>query len=86
MRLIPGTAVTVLLDDDERRFTLVAAKSERTGRTGSWLRAPVGKWLNIAAPLAVLLGMMSPGNVVKAWTPSVQGAEPMRVELIEVIR
>ena len=71
MRLIPGTAATVKLNDDEYNFTLVAADGDGNGR------------LNVAAPL---LGMMTPGDVVKAWTPSVPGARPIRVELVEAIR
>lgn len=72
MRLIPGTMATVKLNDDEHRFTLVASRGDGDGR------------LNIKAPLAILLGMMPEGGVVKAWTPAVSGAEPMRVELMKV--
>ena len=74
MRLISGTAVTVKLNDNERRFALVTAGGDGDGL------------LNVAAPLAVLLGAMAPGDVVKAWTPPVRGAEPARVELMEVMQ
>ena len=70
MRLIPGTVAIVKLDGEEQRFTLVVSG----GGDGR---------LNVAAPLAVLLGMMPPGSIVKAWTP-VRGAKPMKVELIKV--
>ena len=74
MRLLPETKITVLLDSDKHRFILVNAGGDSDGR------------LNVAAPLAVLLGAMAPGDVVKAWTPSAPGAKPMRVELVEVVR
>lgn len=74
MRLIPGTAVIVLLNGEEHHFTLVNADGDGDGK------------LNVAAPLAVLLGMMAPDDVVEAWTPPVPGARPMRVELVEVIQ
>ena len=74
MRLTPETKVTVLLDDEKRHFTLVLADGDGDGK------------LNVAAPLARLLGMMSPGDVVKAWAPSIPGARPTRVELVEVIQ
>ena len=71
MRLIPGTKATVLLDGEECCFTLVASGGDGIER------------LNVAAPLAKMLGAMAPGNIIKAWTP-VRGAEAMRVELVEV--
>ena len=74
MRLILGTRLVILLDGEEHRFILVSADGDGDGR------------LNVAAPLARLLGQMAPGDVVKAWTPSVPGAEPTRVELVEVTR
>ena len=70
MKLTPETEVIVLLDGEEHRFTLVASD----GGDGR---------LNVKAPLAMLLGAMAPGNVVKAWTP-VTGAEPVRVELVAI--
>ena len=73
MRLIPKTKITVLLNGETHHFTLVSAD----GGDGR---------LNVAAPLARLLGAMAPGDVVKAWTPSVLGARPTRVELVEVIQ
>lgn len=73
MRLTPGTQVTVLLNGEERCFILVAADGNGNER------------LNVAAPLAVQLGMMVVGDLVKAWTPCVAGAEPMRVKLVKVI-
>lgn len=72
MRLTPGTKVTVKLDGNEQRFTLVSS-SGGNGR------------LNIKAPLAVLLGGMAAGNTIKAWTPCVAGAGPMRVELVAIV-
>lgn len=74
MKLILGTRLVVSLDGEEHRFVLVASGGDGNGR------------LNIAAPLAALLGAMAPGDVVKAWAPLVEGAELMRVELVEVIR
>lgn len=74
MKLTPGTRVIVNLDDEEYHFVLVAADGDGNGR------------LNIAAPLAVLLGAMAAGDTVKAWTPPVKGATQIRVELVEVIQ
>lgn len=74
MRLTPGTRVVVLLDGEEHPFVLVAAGGDGDGR------------LNVDAPLAVLLGMMTVGDLVKAWTPRVAGAEPMRVKLVKVMQ
>lgn len=72
MRLIPGTKITVKIDDEERRFTLVLEDGDGNGR------------LNVKAPLAVLLGAMRPGDVAGSWTPSIKGAVQMRVELTAV--
>ena len=72
MRLVPGTEVTVKLDDEEYRFTLVTSSGDGDGQ------------LNVKAPLAVLFGAMTVGDVVGAWTPPVKGAEPMRVELTAI--
>ena len=70
MRLIPETEVDVLLDGEEHRLTLVASD----GGDGR---------LNVKAPLAVLLGAMAVGSIVKAWTP-IAGAETIRVELVAI--
>lgn len=72
MRLIPRTQVTVKLDDEEHRFTLVTSGGDGNGL------------LNVKAPLAVLLGAMAVGDVAKAWTPLIVGAKPMRVELVTI--
>lgn len=73
MKLTPGIEVTVKLDGKEYRFTLVASGGDGDGR------------LNIKAPLARLLGAMTVGNTVKAWTPPVKGARAMRVELTAIM-
>ena len=65
----PGDIVKVLLDNEEHRFVLVAG----TARAGE---------LNVKAPLAILLNIMSPGDTVSRWVPR-KGEEATRVELIE---
>jgi len=72
MRLIPGTRIIVSLDNEEYHFILVTSGGGEFGR------------LNIKAPLAQLLGAMTTGNTVQAWTPRIVGAEPMRVELVAI--
>ena len=73
MKLTPGIEVTVKLDGKEHRFTLVA-----TGGAGNWQ-------LYVKAPLAVLFGAMTVGDVVGAWTPPVKGAVAMKVELTAIM-
>ena len=72
MKLILGTRLVVSLDGEEHRFVLVASGGDGNGR------------LNVAAPLAVLLGAMAVDDTVKAWTPPVEGAESVCVELVAV--
>ena len=73
MKLTPGIEVTVKLDDEEYRFTLVASGGDGDGQ------------LNVKAPLAVLFGAMAAGDVVGAWTPPVKGAVAMKVELTAIM-
>ena len=72
MRLIPGTEIVVLLDGKKHRFTLVTSSGDGDGQ------------LNVKAPLAVLFGAMTVGDVVKAWMPPVKGAVAMKVELTAI--
>ena len=64
-----GDAVRVRLDNEEHEFVLIAG----TAKTGE---------LNLKAPLAILLNIMSPGDTVSRWI-SREGTQVIRVELIE---
>ncbi len=64
-----GDTIKVLLNDEEHKFTMVAGMA----KTGE---------LNVKAPLAILLNIMSPGDAVSQWIPR-EGGEATRVELIE---
>lgn len=71
MKLKPGMLVTVRLDGEELRFLIVATGGDGTER------------LSLKAPLAKLLSVMMVGDTVRMWTSAIEGAEPMRVELVK---
>lgn len=71
MKLKTGMIVTVKLDDEELQFLIVA-----TGGDGK-------ERLSLKAPLARLLGRMAVDDTL-TWRAQVDGAEPMRVELVKV--